>query len=67
MKKKILILTFVLGLMLGMTGCADNYKVRVYRGATKNSTYIYYNENYEMEGYEWNGTDLIIHFKSEED
>lgn len=66
MKKKILALTCILVLMFGMTGCQENYKIRVYRGALKNSSYIYYDENYTMEGYEWDGTDLIIHFKNKD-
>lgn len=67
MKKKILALICILTLMLGMTSCKENFKVRVYRGAIKTSSYIYYDEDYEMEGYEWDGTDLIIHFSNDEE
>ena len=52
--------------MLGMTGCQENYKISINRGAIRNSSFIYYDENYTMEGYEWDGTDLIIHFKEKD-
>ena len=66
MKKKVLALTCILILMLGMTGCQENYKISINRGAIRNSSFIYYDENYTMEGYEWDGTDLIIHFKEKD-
>lgn len=67
MKKKILALTCILGIMLGMTGCQENYHVAIRRGAIRNNSFIYYDEDYEVEGYEWDGTDLIIHFSNDEE
>lgn len=62
-KKKLLLVSLIIVSMATLTGCQENYKVKVYRGAIKTSSDIYYNENYTMESYEWNGTDLTIHFK----
>lgn len=64
MKKKFLGMFGILVLMVTMfTGCQSNHFVSVRRGATKQSVPIYYNEDWDVDGYEWNGTDLIIHFK----
>lgn len=64
-KKKLLLTSLIIASIATLTGCQENYKVIVHRGAIKSSSYIYYNENYTMEGYEWNGTNLTIHFKEE--
>lgn len=63
-KNKILLAFLIIACMATLTGCQDNYKINVYRGATKDALSIYYDEkNYTVKDYEWNGTDLIIHFK----
>lgn len=65
MKKKFLISTSILLVVAGvLSGCQTNYKISIDEGVIKNRTHIYYNENYTLEGYEWNDTDLIIHFKN---
>lgn len=64
-KKKLLLASLIIVGMATLTGCQESYKIKVYRGATKDDLAIYYSENYIVENYEWNGTDLTIHFKEE--
>ena len=64
MKKKLLLVSLIIASMVALTGCQDNYKINVYRGATKDALSIYYDEkNYTPKDYEWNDSDLIIHFE----
>lgn len=65
-KNKLLLVLVIIVSMAALTGCNQgDYKVKVFRGISKNTLDIYYDENYTMEDYEWSGTDLTIHFKEE--
>lgn len=64
-KKEVLLIPLIVISMMLLTSCQDNYKVTIYRGAIKNSSDVYYDENYIMKDYEWNGTDLTIHFQED--
>lgn len=61
--KKLVCLISVIATMTALSGCQMNHYVKVVRGVIRSSSYIYYDEDLSIGGYEWNSDDLIIHFE----
>lgn len=61
--KKLVCLIGVITTMTALSGCQECYYIKIARGAIRSYSYIYYDEDLSIGGYEWSGDDLIIHFE----
>lgn len=61
--KKLVCLIGVIATMTALSGCQERHYVEVVKGVIGKSSYIYYDEDLSIGGYEWSGDDLIIHFE----